>query len=62
MLYLQKDYNGTFTLAVKNEFKDELFPYDYVAVMSNISKDLTIAQLNVLVVEKFGCKKLVFDF
>lgn len=61
MLYLQSDYNGTFTIAAKNEFKDELFPYDYVAVMSDISKGMTFAQLNALVVEKFGCKKLVLQ-
>ena len=61
MLYLQSDYNGTFTIAAKNEFKDELFPYDYVAIMSNIPKDMTFAQLNALVVEKYGCKKLILQ-
>ena len=61
MLYLQANYNGTFAIAAKNEYKDELFPYDYYTILDNLPKDMTFAQLNALVVKKFGCKKLIIQ-
>ena len=61
-LYLQKNYNGTFAVAMKNEFKSELFPCDYYTLLDNISKEMTYQTLVNLVVEKFGCTKLVLDF
>ena len=62
VLYLQANSNGTFAIAQKNDFKSELFPYDYYVLLDNISKDMTYKALANLVVEKFGCKKLVLDF
>jgi len=62
ILYLQKNYNGTFAIAEKNNFKSELFPYDYFTLLDNINKEMTYQALVNLVVEKFGCKKLVLDF
>ena len=62
ILYLQKNYNGTFAIAKKNNCKSELFSYDYYTLLDNISKEMTYQALANLVVEKFGCKKLILDF
>lgn len=62
ILYLQKNYNGTFAIAEKNNFKSELFPCDYFTLLDNINKEMTYQALVNLAVEKFGCKKLVLDF
>ena len=62
ILYLQKNYNGTFAIAEKNNCKSELFPCDYYTLLDNISREMTYQALANLVVEKFGCKKLVLDF
>lgn len=62
VLYLQKNYNGTFAIAEKNNRKSELFPCDYYTLLDNISKEMTYQELANLVVEKFGCKKLVLNF
>ena len=62
VLYLQKNYNGTFAIAEKNNCKSELFDCDYYTLLDNISKEMTYQSLANLVVEKFGCKKLVLDF
>lgn len=62
ILYLQKNYDGTFAIAEKNNCKSELFPYDYYTLLDNISGDMTYQALANLVVEKFGCKKLILDF
>ena len=61
-LYLQKNSNGTFAVAMKNEFKSELFPCDYYTLLDNISKEMTYQALANLVVKKFGCTKLILDF
>lgn len=62
ILYLQKNYNGTFAIAEKNNCKSELFDCDYFTLLDNISKGMTYKALVELVVEKFDCKKLVLDF
>lgn len=62
ILYLQANSNGTIAIAQKNDFKSELFPCDYYVLLDNISKDITYKALVNLVVEKFGCKKLVLNF
>ncbi len=62
ILYLQKNYNGTFAIAEKNNCKSELFDCDYFTLLDNISKEMTYKALVELVVEKFSCKKLVLDF
>lgn len=62
ILYLQKNYNGTFAIAEKNNCKSELFDCDYFTLLDNISEEMTYKALVELVVEKFGCKKLVLDF
>lgn len=62
VLYLQKNYNGTFAIAMKNNCKSEVFNCDYFTLLDNISKEMTYKALVELVVEKFGCKKLVLDF
>lgn len=61
-LYLQKNYNGTFAIAEKRDYKNELFPCVYYTLLDNISGDMTYQALVNLVVEKFGCTKLVLDF
>jgi len=62
ILYLQKDYNGTMSIAAKNIYKSDMNNADYILVMGGINKDMTIQALNQLVVEKFGCQKLVIQF
>lgn len=62
ILYLQKNYDGTFAIAEKNNCKSELFDCDYFTLLDNISKEMTYKALVELVVEKFGCKKLILDF
>ena len=62
ILYLQKNYNGTFAIAEKNSCKSELFDCDYFTLLDNINGNMTYQALANLVVEKFGCKKLVLDF
>ena len=62
ILYLQKNYNGTFAIAEKNNCKSELFNCDYFTLLDNINGNMTYQALANLVVEKFGCKKLVLDF
>lgn len=42
--------------------KSELFPCDYYTLLDNISKEITYQALANLIVEKFGCKKLILDF
>ena len=61
ILYLQKNASGTFTISEKNNFKSELFPYDYYTLIDNISGDMTYKEIKKLVKEKFDCKKLVID-
>jgi len=61
-LYLQKSYNGTFIIAEKRGYKNELFTGMYYILLDNISGDMTYQALANLVVEKFGCTKLVLDF
>ena len=62
VLYLQKNYNGTFAIAEKNNCKSELFDCDYFTLLDNISKEMTYKALVELVVEKKKKKKLVLDF
>ena len=54
VLYLQKNYNGTFAIVEKNNCKSELFDCDYFTLLDNISKEMTYKALVELVVEKFG--------
>ena len=62
-LYLQKNYDGTCSIAVKNSFKDEVYNgADYVEVLGGIDRNITFDQLNKLVVKKFGCEKSVIQF
>ena len=61
VLYLQKNYNGTFAIAIKNNNKSELFNCDYFTLLDNINKNTTYKTLVNLVIEKFGCKKLILD-
>ena len=62
VLYLQANYNGTFAIAEKNKYKDEVAPYDYYTLEDNIPSDTPVVEINKLVVEKYGCKKLVIQF
>ena len=62
VLYLQKNYNGTFAIAMKNTCKSEVFGCDYFTLLDNIDGTMTYQALANLVVEKFGCKKLILDF
>ena len=57
-LYLQKNTDGTFTIAEEHPFD----LYDYIALEENIPGTTTIAEINKLVVEKYNCKKLVIQF
>ena len=62
-MYLQKNYNGTFAISVKNTIQDIVFKdYDYLVVIDNLPKDMTYKALCELVQKEFGCTKLVLDF
>lgn len=61
-LYLQKNYNGTFAIAMENPSKNEIFPEDYIVLMDEVRGTIPYKTLVDLVVEKFGCSKLVIDF
>lgn len=62
ILYLQKNYNGTFAISCKNNYKDEIFNYDYETLIDNISKDTSFIDIYNLVVKNYNCKKLILDF
>ena len=62
VLFLQKNYNGTFAIAMPNLCKSEMCDLDYFTLLDNISKEMTYQALVNLVVEKFGCEKLILDF
>jgi len=62
-MYLQKNYNGTFAISVKNTIKDIVFRnYDYLVVVDNLPGKMTYKALCELVQKEFGCTKLVLDF
>lgn len=61
-LYLQKNYNGTFAIAEKNNHKSEMFNCDYYILVDNILSNTTYQAIVNLVVREFGCKKLILDF
>ena len=62
VLYLQKNYNGTFTIAIENNCKGGMWDSDYLTLIDNLPGDITYQSLANLVIEKFGCKKLVIQF
>ena len=57
-LYLQKNYDGTFTIAEEHPLDFT----DYLALEENIPGTTTMVEINKLVVEKYGCKKLIIQF
>lgn len=61
-LYLQKNYNGSFAIAELNANKSDMFDADFYTLIDNIDKNTTYQDIINLVVEQFGCKKLVLDF
>lgn len=60
-IYLQKETKGKIALAVKVQNKTEEFSYDYYT-LETLSNELTIKELNNLVVEKYNCRKLIIQF
>ena len=62
ILYLQKNCNGTFAIAEKNDFKGSMWDCDYFTLIDNLPGDITYQSLARLVVEKYGCKKLIIQF
>ena len=62
VLYLQKNYNGTFAIAEKNNHKSEMFDCDYFTLIDNIKGNTTYKAIAEMVAREFGCKKLVLDF
>ena len=61
-LYLQANYCGTFAIAEKNNYKDEIHPYDYYTLEDNIPSNTPVVEIYKMVVEKYGCKKLIIQF
>ena len=61
-LYLQKNYNGSFAITELNTNKSDMFDADFYTLIDNIDKNTTYQDIINLVVEQFGCKKLVLDF
>lgn len=62
LLFLQANYNGTFAIAEKNNFKDEIHPYDYYTLEDNIPGNTPILDIYEMVSRKYNCKKLVLQF
>lgn len=63
-MYLQKNYNGTFAVSMKNEFRDsEMFKgIDYIVIIDNLPKTMTMKGLYEMLQKDYGCRKLVLDF
>jgi len=61
ILYLQSNSDKTFTISEKNNFKSELFPFDYYTLEDNIKGDTPIIEIYKKVVKKYNCKKLVIQ-
>ena len=60
-IYLQKETKGKIALAVKIQNKTEEFPYDYYT-LETLSNELTMKELNNLVIKKYNCRKLIIQF
>lgn len=62
ILYLQKNYCGTFAVAAKNNQKDEVMDFDYYDIISDIPADTNYFELVDLLAREYNCRKLVLDF
>ena len=62
ILYLQKNSNGTFAIAEKNNRKSEMFDCYYYILVDNILGNTTYQAIANLVMREFDCKKLVINF
>lgn len=62
ILFLQKNYNGTFAVAEKNNYKDEVMDFDYYTLIDDIPADTCYVDLVNYLAEQYHCKKLVLDF
>ena len=67
VLYLQANYCGTFAIAELNKWQnlESDNPLDWNAFFTledDIPGDTPLVEINKMVVEKYGCKKLVLDF
>ena len=58
ILYLQKNYDGTFTVCCKDFWEQNV----YVSLIEDIPGDIHYKDLVNFLVRDFGCKKLVLDF
>ena len=67
VLYLQANYCGTFAIAELNKWQnlesDNPFDWDaFFTLEDDIPGDTPLVEINKMVVEKYGCKKLVIQF
>ena len=60
--FFQKYYIGIFVIVELNIIKNDMFDADFYTLIDNIDKNTTYQDIINLVVEQFGCKKLVLDF
>lgn len=61
-MFLQSNFNGTYSVSVKNTTDRKVFTEDYIIILDNVSRNMTFQCLYELLKEKFGCRKLVIDF
>ena len=61
LLFIHKEYNGSFVLDEPNFNKDEVFDNDYFE-LEKLPNNITIEELYNLAQKKYNCKKLIFDF
>lgn len=61
-MFLQSNFNGTYSVSVKNITDRKVFTEDYIIILDNLSRNMTFKCLYELLKEKFGCRKLVIDF
>ena len=61
-MFLQSNFNGTYSVSVKNTTDRKVFTEDYIIILDNVSRNMTFQCLYELLKEKFGCRKLILDF
>lgn len=61
-MFLQSNFNGTYSVSIKNFTDRKVFTEDYIIILDNLNRNMTFQSLYELLKEKFGCRKLTIDF
>lgn len=61
ILYLQSNYKKDYySISVKNNYKNEVFDWDYEEV-DRVNKKTTFKELYDYLLKKYNCKKLIIE-